>query len=100
MRSENFVAFFVVSGFFIGVSFGILKANTIMEFFSYVFFVVLFFYLFIHIVLILFFNIEPKVADTFDKKEYEDYINTQIKKLKEQEKRIGELLAGIKTLKS
>ena len=56
MRSENYVAFFTVCGFFIGLIFSIVKVNTIADLFLYTLSITLFFHMFIHVVLVYFIN--------------------------------------------
>ena len=50
MRAENFIAFFTVCGFFIGIVFTLLKVNEPVEMLVYTLVITLFFYLIIHIV--------------------------------------------------
>ena len=99
MRSENYVYFFTVSGFFISLVFSILKSSNPFEFVLFVIGITAFFYLFIHLVLIFFFNIDPKVKDSFNKQDVEDIINYQISQLKEREITINKLTQSIKSLK-
>ena len=99
MKSENYVAFFTISGFFVGLIFSFLKTQTILDFTVYTISITLFFYLFIHILLISFLAIESIDSDITIKQEYEDQINTQIDELKTKENRMQELIANIKNLK-
>jgi hypothetical protein len=100
MRSENFVAFFTVSGFFIGLSFSLLKSQNLTEFLFFLFGITLFFYMFIHLVLIFFFTVEPTIKDSFDKVDSESMVNMQINQLKERERVIDEIRVSIAKLKS
>jgi len=99
MRSENFVAFFTVSGFFIGLCFSLLKSQNLLDFFAFVIGITFFFYLLIHIVLIFFFAVEPVIKDSFDKIDSEAIINLQVEQLKERERVIDEIVNSIKNLK-
>jgi len=99
MRSENFVAFFTVSGFFIGVCFSLLKSQNLTEFFLFIVGITFFFYMLIHIVLIFFFAVEPVIKDSFDKIDSEAMINMQVEQLKEKERLIDDIRASIKNLK-
>ncbi len=99
MRSENFVAFFTISGFFIGLSFSLVKSQSITEFILFLMIITFFFYLFIHLVLIFFFSVEPNIKDSFNKAESESLINLQVKQLHEKESVINEITSSIKELK-
>jgi len=99
MRSENFVAFFTVSGFFIGVCFSLLKSQNLTEFFVFIVGITFFFYMLIHIVLIFFFAVEPVIKDSFDKIECEAMVNMQVEQLKERERVIDQIRESIKNLK-
>ena len=100
MKSENFVAFFTISGFFVGLIFSLLKTQTILDFSIYTISITLFFYLFIHIVLILLFSLSTLDSDSFSRKEYEEQINIQIQQLKTRELKIDEIINNIKNLQA
>jgi hypothetical protein len=100
MRSENFVAFFTISGFFIGLSFSLLKSQNLTEFLIFLFGITFFFYMFIHLVLIFFFTVEPTIKDSFDKVDSEAIVNMQVNQLKERERVIDEIRVSIAKLKS
>ena len=99
MRSENYVYFFTVSGFFISLVFSTLKSTTPFDFAIFVIGITMFFYLFIHLVLIFFFNIEPTVQDSFRKADVEEIINYQISQLKDREVQIETITNSIKNIK-
>ena len=99
MKSENYVAFFTISGFFVGLIFSLLKTQTILDFTVYTISITLFFYLFIHILLISFFAIESINGDITNRQDYENQINIQIDELKVKEHRMQELIIDIKNLK-
>ena len=100
MRSENFVAFFTVSGFFVGLIFSLLKTTQISEFFLMTFVITFFFYIFIHLILTFFFTIEPTIKGSFNKDDSEAMINLQIVQLKEKENIFEEIRSSIKELNS
>jgi len=56
MLGENFVYFFTVQGFFVGIIFGILKSFDAEGLLVYTFFITTFFYLFSHIIIALYFR--------------------------------------------
>ena len=51
MKAENFIAFFTVCGFFVGIVFTLLKVGEPIEMLVYTLVITLFFYLIIHIVI-------------------------------------------------
>ena len=99
MRSENFIAFFTVFGFFIALIFGVLKSTNSFNFIEWVVGITLFFYLFIHLVLVFFFKVNDKINDFFNKAEYESIVNHQIAQLQEKERYIKKIVKSIKQLK-
>ncbi len=96
MRSENFVAFFTASGFFIGIIFSILKFDSPMDVVFYTIAITLFFYLFVHFVLIYFIKTMNISAASFDKNEHEQIVNIQIDEIKTRENKITDMLKSIK----
>jgi hypothetical protein len=95
MRSENYVAFFTVCGFFIGLIFSIVRADTILDLFFYTLSITLFFHMFVHVVLVNFIQANEIFNIPFDKKEHEELANMQVLELKEREDRITALLKSI-----
>ncbi len=95
MRSENYVAFFTVSGFFIGLVFSILKFDELYDILLYTVVITLFFYLFIHVVLIFYLGVIDSKISFFDKDEFELDCNSQIKQIKERENQINAMLKTI-----
>ena len=99
MRSENYVYFFTVCGFFISLIFSVLKSSNAFDFTLYIIGITMFFYLFIHLVLTFFFSIEPSISDSFNKSDVESIINFQISQLKEKEALINQITKNIKNIK-
>ncbi len=95
MRSENYVAFFTVCGFFIGMIFSMVKYDDALDFLLATFTITLFFYLFIHVVLIFFLSAKEVEDNLFDTKDYESSSNGQIAEIKEREDKITALLKSI-----
>lgn len=95
MRSENYVAFFTVCGFFIGLIFSIVKVDTITDLFLCTLSITLFFHMFIHVVLVYFIQANEIFDVSFDKNEHEELANMQILELKEREDQITALLKSI-----
>lgn len=95
MRSENYVAFFTVCGFFIGLIFSIVKVDTIADLFLYTLTITLFFHMFIHVVLVYFIQANEIYDISFDKNEHEELVKSQVLELKEREDQITALLKSI-----
>ncbi len=95
MRSENYVAFFTVSGFFIGLIFSIFKFDAIENIIFYTIAITLFFYLFIHLILIFYLREPEEDLRFFEKDEYESLCNMQIDEIKKREQRINAMLKSI-----
>ncbi len=95
MRSENYVAFFTVCGFFIGLIFSIVKVDTIADLFLYTLSITLFFHMFIHVVLVYFIQANEIYDIAFDKEAHEELANMQVLELKEREDQITALLKSI-----
>lgn len=95
MRSENFIAFFTVCGFFIGLIFSIFKFDSIDNILFYTLAITLFFYLFIHVVLIFYLDMRDQKISFFDKEEFEQSCNLQIRDIKAREQKISEMLRAI-----
>ena len=56
MLGENYVYFFTVQGFFVGIIFGVLKSFDANGLFIYTFLITTFFYLFSHIIIALYYR--------------------------------------------
>ena len=95
MRSENYIAFFTVCGFFIGLIFSIVKVDTITDLFLYTLTITLFFHMFIHVVLVYFIQSNEIYDISFDKNEHEELVKIQVLELKEREDQITALLKSI-----
>ncbi len=99
MRSENYVAFFVICGFFLGFIFSMIKYDDALVFLLSTLLITFFFYMFIHVVLI-FFLCEKDIDDNFfDKSGFESFANEQIDEIKMREERITALLKSIHDVK-
>jgi len=100
VKLERFIYFFTVSGFFIGLSFSILNFSTAEEIVLYTLEITLFFYLFIHLVLVYFVDSNGKLKNVFDKDYYEKNIDDYIYEIEEREKHINSLIEDIETKNS
>lgn len=88
MLGENFVYFFTVQGFFIGIIFGILKSFDAEGLLVYTFFITMFFYLFSHIVIALYFRTLAARAYNFSKELHEKELDVFVKEINKREKLI------------
>ena len=92
LQTENFIYFFTVCGFFIGVVFSVLNFSNAGDILFYSGGITLFFYLFIHIVAINFVDYSRMGKMMFDKKEYEEISDYFIKELDTRENRMDSML--------
>ncbi len=95
MKTENFVYFFTVCGFFIGLIFSILKFSSAFDIGFYTLVITLFFYLFIHFVLTYFIQTKEIGDVIFNKKQHEQFSNQQILEIEKKEDKITKLLKSI-----
>ena len=88
MLGENFVYFFTVSGFFIGIVFGILKSFDAEGLLVYTFLITTFFYLFSHIIIALYFRTLTAKSSYFPKELHEKELDFFVQEINKREKLI------------
>ena len=88
MLGENFVYFFTVQGFFVGIVFGILKSFDAEGLLVYTFFITTFFYLFSHIIIALYFRTLTAKAYNFPKELHEKELDMFVSEITKREKLI------------
>ncbi|MBN2817175.1 MAG: hypothetical protein JXQ67_10865 [Campylobacterales bacterium] len=88
MLGENFVYFFTVQGFFVGIIFGILKSFDAEGLFVYTFLITIFFYLFSHIIIALYYRTITAKAYLFPKEDHERDLDSFVKEINKREKLI------------
>jgi len=88
MLGENFVYFFTVSGFFIGMIFGILKSFDAMGLLTYTFIITMFFYLFSHLIIAFYFRTINVKSTYFPKDLHERDLDIFVKEINKREKLI------------
>lgn len=98
LRSENFIYFFTVSGFFIGLIFSILNFSTPEDILIYTGVVTFSFYIFIHIVVMNFVDIKRFGVGLFNKKEHENVNEYFITELDSREKAMDNLLLELEKM--
>ena len=85
MLGENFVYFFTVQGFFVGIIFGVLKSFDAEGLLLYTFFITTFFYLFSHIIIALYYQTLTAKAHYFPKESHEMDLDLFVKEIKRRE---------------
>lgn len=88
MLGENFVYFFTVQGFFVGIIFGVLKSFDAEGLLIYTFFITTFFYLFSHIIIAFYFRTITARAYNFPKELHEKELDVFVKEINKREKLI------------
>ena len=88
MLGENFVHFFTVQGFFIGIIFGILKSFDAAGLLLYTFFISIFFYLFSHIIVAFYFRTISVKSSSFAKDMHERDLDLFVSEINKREKLI------------
>lgn len=95
---NNFIYFFTVCGFFIGLIFTIINFTLPEDIILYTAEITLFFYLFIHIAIMNFIDIKRFGTSLFNKKEYEEVSEYFISELDSREKRMDALLLEVEKM--
>ena len=88
MLGENFVYFFTVQGFFVGIVFGILKSFDAEGLLVYTFFITTFFYLFSHIIIAMYFKTLTAKSYLFPKEIHEKQLDIFVREINKREKLI------------
>lgn len=101
MVGENFVYFFTVQGFFIGIVFGILKSFNAEGLLTYTFLITIFFYLFSHIIIAFYYKTTVAKNYFFPKEQHEKKLDYYVIEINKREKLIDSAIkitdAAIKT---
>jgi len=88
MLGENFVYFFTVWGFFVGIIFGVLKSMDAVGLLTYTFLITIFFYLFSHIIIALYYRTIVAKSYSFPKDIHEKDLDYFVKEINKREKLI------------
>jgi hypothetical protein len=88
MLGENFVYFFTVQGFFVGIIFGILKSFDAEGLLLYTFLITTFFYLFSHIIIAMYFRTLTAKSYFFPRDQHEKELDLFVKEINKREKLI------------
>ncbi len=92
MHGANFVAFFTVQGFFVGVIFALLKAGGPESILFYTFMITGFFYLFSHLCVAFYFRTMSSKAAFFPKDIHEHQLDQIIHEISKREHFIEETI--------
>jgi len=95
LRADNFIYFFTVSGYFLGIVFSFIHAKTPEDIVLYTMAITLFFYILIHLVLTYFMDTKDIKKTLFDKEKYEIEANLLIKEIENREQYTSKLIQGI-----
>ena len=98
VKSENFIYFFTICGFFIGLVFSILNFEEPEEMLFYTLEITLFFYLIIHVAVMNFFDFSRIGKTVFNKQEHENIGDYFIQELESREKVMDALLGSIESM--
>ena len=86
MLGENFVYFFTVQGFFVGIIFGILNSFDANGLFVYTLLVTIFFYLFSHIIIAFYYKTLTAKTYAFPLDAHEKDLDIIVKEITRREK--------------
>ena len=98
VKSENFIYFFTICGFFIGLVFSILNFNEPEEILFYTLEITLAFYLIIHVAVMNFFDMDSIGKMVFNKQDHESIGEYFIQELDAREKVMDSLLGSLETM--
>ncbi|MDD3344675.1 MAG: hypothetical protein PHR87_14015 [Sulfurospirillaceae bacterium] len=95
VSSENFIYFFTICGFFIGLIFSVLNFSEPENILFYTLEITLVFYLIIHVAVMNFFDFERVGRFVFNKQDHEQIGDYFISELESREKVIDGLLSSL-----
>ena len=96
IQPDNFVAFFTVCGFFLGLTFSVVSIEGAFEIIVFTILITFLFYMMIHISITVFINKESAISRIFDKEGCEminDILITDLEKKEEKSRRIMDAIA-------
>jgi len=98
VKSENFIYFFTICGFFIGLIFSILNFDEPEQILFYTLEITLVFYLIIHVAVMNFFDFNRIGKTVFNKQDHESIGDYFIQELDAREKVMDTLLGSIEQM--
>jgi hypothetical protein len=90
MKGNNFVAFLTVQGFFLGLVVAILQAQDAVEILTYTFLITVFFYLFSHLFVALYYQTFTGKKGYFPKERHEKDLDYFIREIEKRELNIDD----------
>ena len=96
IQPDNFVAFFTVCGFFLGLTVSVVSIEGAFEIIVFTILITFLFYMMIHISITVFINKESAISRIFDKEGCEminDILITDLEKKEEKSRRIMDAIA-------
>lgn len=99
LNTENFVAFFTVCGFFIGLVFVALNISEPVEIILYSFMITFFFYIVIHIAIMNYIEPSTITESNFNKEKYEEVNEYLVSELSGREKKMDSMI-GVREIGS
>lgn len=97
MRTDNYIAFFTVCGFFIGFICAVFKIDDPFMIIAFTLFTTFIFYILIHIVVINFVDAKKLGTRSFDKSSYEETTSFFIKELEQRENRMDKIIYSVES---
>ncbi|HIP20864.1 MAG TPA: hypothetical protein EYG70_07050 [Sulfurimonas sp.] len=88
MLGENYVYFFTVLGFFVGIIFGILKSFDASGLFVYTSLITIFFYLFSHVIIAFYYKTLTARSYDFPRDRHENDLDIFVKEINKRERLI------------
>lgn len=95
MRAENFISFFTVCGFFVGLIFSLFRSHSPLEMLVFALLVTFFFYLIVHIMVMNFIDTAKEMKNMFNKERHEDVGDKLISELAVREKRMDNIMVQV-----
>jgi hypothetical protein len=92
MIGANFVAFFTVQGFFIGIIFALLKGSNAEGILSYTLLITGFFYLFSHLCVAFYFRTIESTKKLFQKDGYERELDLFVREVNKREALVDRMI--------
>lgn len=86
MFAPNFVSFFTVQGFFVGLVFGLLKSDSADGLLSFTFLITIFFYLFSHLIVAFYYRTLSVKSYSFAKHKHESDLDRIVKEINKRER--------------
>ncbi|MBT0882056.1 hypothetical protein AVBRAN12640_02175 [Campylobacter sp. RM12640] len=97
MRTDNYIAFVTVCGFFIGFICAVFKIDDPFMMIGFTLFTTFVFYILIHLVVLNFVDAKKLGSRNFDKFAYENTTNHFIKELEIRENRMDKIIQSVES---